>query len=339
MFDKSVLQKYLENGYIRVQKHQEHELYIYNYTAKTQYESLWDDVTLNCRGLILNKDDELIARPFKKFFNLGEKENQIIPNEPFEIYEKLDGSLGILYWINNKAFISTRGSFNSNQAIRATNILYKKYPNIINKLDRNLTYLFEIIYPENRIVVDYGEREDIILIGMIDKMSGEELNLIDIGFPIVKKIEGANSINELKNKSEVNKEGFVVKFKNGLRYKVKFEEYLRIHRIVTNVSNISIWEYLKSKNNFDEILERVPDEFYLWVEKTKNNLIEDYNKIEEQCKLDFKTLNSRKDTALYFMKCKYPNILFKMFDNKDYSSEIWKYIRPNYSKPFNKEID
>lgn len=334
MFSLDQLGKYIAEGWVKVQQHPTEALFIYNYTPKTQYEANWDEVTLNCRGLILNGAGELIARPFPKFFNLGEQENQLIPNEPFEVYEKMDGSLGILYWKNGEAFIASRGSFASDQAQVANQILQTKYQSILKHLDPANTYLFEIIYPQNRIVVDYGEQKDLVLLGVIHTASGQELPLPQIGFPVVKKYDGLNNIEALSELEEENREGFVIRFKNGLRYKVKFKEYVRIHRIITNVSNISIWEYLKTGQDFEPLLDRVPDEFYGWVKQTKQELEDQYLALEQHIKNDFKVLETRKATALYFQSCKYPGILFSMLDEKDYSEKIWKLLRPNYARPF-----
>ena len=87
----SLLEEMLEKGYVRKQQHPEAPLWIYNYTVEAQYERVWNDITLQCRGLILGHDYAVVARPFGKFFNLGEQENQHIPNEPFEVYEKWMG--------------------------------------------------------------------------------------------------------------------------------------------------------------------------------------------------------------------------------------------------------
>jgi RNA ligase len=328
------LYQLIEDGFVQRNKHPNHDLYIYNYTAKAQYERVWNDITLACRGLIMNQNHEIIARPFPKFFNLGEMENQYFPNETFDVYEKMDGSLGIIYFIDNLPFIATRGSFNSEQSRKANELLNTKYKDSIAKLNNDFTYLFEIIYPENRIVLDYGKEEILVLLAIIETNSGIEQPLEDIGFPIVNKYDGINDIHTLKQLETDNKEGFVIKYKSGLRYKIKFAEYLRIHRIVTQVSSINIWEYLKAGNSFDEILERVPDEFYEWVKKTKEDLLNKYNAIEAQCKQDFKVLEDRKTTALYFQTCQYPSILYNMLDNKPYDYIIWKHLRPSFEKPF-----
>jgi RNA ligase len=329
----------IEQKYISVQKHPTEDLFIYNYTPKAQFEKLWDDITLQCRGLILDAGGRIIARPFRKFFNLEEHLPHEIPNEPFEVYEKMDGSLGILYWANGKPYIATRGSFDSAQARKATLMLQTNYAAVLPSLQTNKTYLFEIIYPGNRIVVDYGQKEELVLLAIIDTRNGRDLPLVDIGFPLVKRYDGLHDIKALKTLSLTNREGFVLKFERGFRVKVKFEEYVRLHRILTGVSNQLIWEMLKNNTPLDAILERVPDEFYNWVKQTREKLLADYAAIEKQCQKDFKALEDRKTTALYFLTCQYPSILFAMLDSHDYRYIIWKLIKPRHEKPFKTDPD
>ena len=344
MINTKLLNEMIEKRFVSVQEHGERNLSIYNYTKRAQYEQMWNSITTKCRGLIMNNKGEVIANPFEKFFNLEELENKNIPipNETFEVYEKMDGSLGILYWVRNIPFIATRGSFNSEQAIIGSKILYQRYKNVWDKLDKNKTYLFEIIYPENRIVIDYKDTEDLFLLAIRDTKTGKDLLLEDIGFPLVKKYDGIKDFRKLKELEEDNKEGFVIKFKSGFRMKVKFDEYKRLHRILTNVSNKSIWEILKSGGDFKEIIEKVPDEFHNWLDKTKGDLIKKYNEIEETAKKEFKPVSdfsTMKEFAEYVKKQTYPTILFKIRDNKDYSEWIWKQIRPTYSKPFRDDKD
>jgi tRNA splicing ligase len=332
------LNQLIADGYINVNKHPNADLFIYNYSQKAQYERVWNDWTLACRGLIMDKDYNIVARPFRKFFNLEEMENQVVPNESFEVYEKMDGSLGTLYWLDNQAYIATRGSFVSEQAQVATELLHTQYAAVIPLLDKSKTYLFEIIYPENRIVLDYGNERKLVLLAIIDTETGLENELQDIGFEVVKRYDGLNDLSKLKELEEENKEGFVVKYKNGYRLKVKFDEYQRIHRIVTQVSSLNIWEYLKEGQDLLPILDRVPDEFYDWVKATHAKLLEKYSEIEFQAKLDFKVLENRKETALYFMKCTYPSVMFKILDGQNYEQTIWKMIKPDYQKPFADKI-
>lgn len=330
---KIKLQEHIANKLVTVQKHPTAELFIYNYSPKVQYDKLWDEVTSQTRGLILYVNMNIVAKPFGKFFNIEELQQKDIPNLPFEVFEKMDGSLGILYWIDSKPFIATRGSFNSKQAIHATNLLYSKYSHTFDKIDKGSTYLFEIIYPDNRIVVDYGDLDDLILLTVIDNNTNAE-RIENIGFPIVKRYNGITDYNKLRELSENNKEGFVIRFSNGFRMKLKYSEYVRLHRIITGVSNIAIWEYLKEGLPFDDLLVKVPDEFYNWVKYTQKELTNKYNEILDECKSVYKILDTRKDTALYFQKQKYPSVLFALMDGRNLDEIIWKMIRPTFSKPF-----
>ena len=328
----------LDERMVMVQKHPAADLFIYNYTNKAQYDRVWNEITLQCRGLILDADFNIVARPFKKFFNLEEHPAEDIPNEPFEAYEKADGSLGILYWLNDVPCITTRGSFISDQAKHATKVLQDRYRHTFDKMDKSATYLFEIIYPANKIVVDYGDQDDLTLLAVIDNATGLDLPLPDIGFPVIKRYDGVNDLEQLKTFEDENKEGFVIKFKSGLRLKVKFAGYLRLHKIITGVSNVVIWGHLAEGRSFEDLLDKVPDEFYEWVKKIRDELTAQYDAIQIDSQNSFKQLGTRKETALYFQTQKYPAVLFALLDGKPYDKIIWKIIRPEYARPFKIEV-
>ena len=333
-FQKLTL-KMIEEGYINVNKHPSADLYIYNYTNKTQFDWLWNEATLLCRGLILDGNWNIVARPFPKFFNLEERQPQSIPLEPFEVYEKMDGSLGLLYFLGDIPQIATRGSFKSEQAIKANEMLKKQYAHTFKHLNKNYTYLFEIIYPENRIVVNYGEDSKLVLLGIIDNATGQDLPLIDIGFPLVKRYNGITDLTKIRALEEENREGFVIRFQSGFRVKVKFDEYKRLHRIMANVSNKSIWESLMNGNSLDEMIEHVPDEFYDWVRATEKKFRTQYEAIESICKKEYQLFPTRKETAHYFLThCTYPAVLFNMLDGRDYTARIWRHLKPEFEKPF-----
>lgn len=333
-FETNHLKYLVDKKYVNVQKHPTADLYIYNYSPKTQYERKWNDVTLNCRGLILDQNDSVVARPFKKFFNFSEHSPDEIPSEGFEVFEKMDGSMGILYWLDGTPHIASRGSFDSSQARKANQIFHSKYKHTFDLLDRSKTYIFEIIYPENRIVCDYGDLEDLILLAVIDNETGEDHNLPDIGFPVVKRYDWMTDISQMLTEKSNDREGYVIRFRNGFRVKVKFEEYCRLHRILTQVSNKTIWEYLSQGRDFDEILDKVPDEFYGWVKNTKENLLKDYLEIENEAKGYYRPFENRKEAAEHFLKHRLSGILFSMLDGKNPSPIIWRMIKPKFEKPF-----
>lgn len=350
--DLKILNDYIEKGLVEKNLHPTLPLAIYNYSRTCQYERKWDNITKMCRGLILDNEGNVVARSFDKFFNMEEHSPEEIPNEPFDVFEKLDGSLGILFNYNGEWILSTKGSFISDQAIKGMEIL-KKYR--YNRLLKGYTYLFEIIYPENRIVIPY-DFEDLVLLSVIDNYDGYELKIHDndihlegirfknlynnLGFKIVKKYDGINDYKTLKSLISNDQEGYVIRFKNGMRIKIKGEEYVRLHRILTGFSNVDIWEYLKDGKDFNDFLDRVPDEFDSWVKKTQEELTSQYEILEREYQWILKVLlrspesQTKKGFAELAKKYKHSSMLFKMFDNKDYSDYIWKQIRPVYSKPF-----
>ncbi len=338
--DWNHIDKLVEQHYLKVQKHPEADLYICNYTAKTQYDAFWNDYTSMCRGLIIDEQGNIVARPFPKFFNLEQVKPQELPQESFQVYEKLDGSLGILYWLKGKPQLATRGSFVGEQAKMANEMLEEKYQHTLDKLDPNNTYLFEIIYPGNRIVVDYGQISDLFLLAIIETKTGVELPLHDIGFPIVEHYEAIHDLTGLHQHAKDNREGFVIRFASGMRVKVKFSEYIRLHRIVTELSLIEIWQYLSEGKPLDELLEKVPDEVFDWVKQSVTELQTKYDAIEEACQGAYKEFPTRKETAQYFQQQKHPQVLFAMLTGKNYAPIIWKMVRPEGKQTyFNKILD
>lgn len=95
-FDIEKIKKYEKDGWIYSQTHPSLPLTIYNYSQATQYEAHWDDVTLHCRGLILDNDGNVVSKGFKKLFNYSEGRTNIPENIDWvRVYEKLDGSYSI----------------------------------------------------------------------------------------------------------------------------------------------------------------------------------------------------------------------------------------------------
>ena len=340
-FDLNILNDYIEKGLVVKNDHPTLPLSIYNYTRKTQYEKLWDNITKSCRGLILDNQGNVIAKSFDKFFNLEEHIPTEIPNEEFEVFEKLDGSLGILFWYQGKWIIASKGSFTSEQSIKAKQILDEKYN--VGPIPKGYTTLVEIIYPQNRIVCDYGSDESLVVLSMISNANGKELEYDSLllinketNIPVVKKYDGIQDYKSLKSTISKEREGYVVKFRSGLRMKIKGEDYVYLHRLLTGFSNVDIWEYLKDNKDLNVLLDRVPDEFDSWVKETVRDLTVRFENIDNDYNDIFNSIYSinKKDFAERAKKYPHSSLLFAMYDGKQTHKIIWKLIRPEYSKPF-----
>jgi RNA ligase len=326
--------------YIGFQRHPVAPLTIYNYTQKAQFARMWTPETIACRGLIVADNNTIVARPFPKFFNLEEHgPDWVPPAGDFTVSAKLDGSLGILYPAGDGLAIATRGSFTSEQARHATKVFRSRYAHLPWDCPRH-TYLFEIIYPGNRIVVDYGDLDDVMLLAVLDTDTGADLPL-PAWFPNhVTTYDGIADLAALKGLEEANAEGFVVRFTDGQRIKVKFAEYVRLHRLVTGVTARAIWDLLRNGGTIDELLERVPEEFAAWVRQTAREiearglaLHDRARQVEERIRL----LPTRKEQATHpdmLADRALAAIVFAMLDGKSAWPIVWKMLRPEHERPF-----
>ncbi len=340
-------EKYIDSGLVTERVHPTEPYIIYNYTHLCQNSGAWDEVTTQCRGLIVHKDTgEIIARPFSKFFNYEEhiQKGHPIPNEEPVVYDKRDGSLGILYWgIDGKPYIATRGSFTSDQALWATDF-FRKHCDFMD-WNKEYTHLFEIIYPQNRIVVDYGKYEGLDLLAILDTKTGKHIPMTPaitaLGRPIT-PIPFTN-FDELKALNLKNSEGFVLHFvKADLRLKIKFEDYIRLHRIITGLSEKSVWEMMRDGKGLIEILKDIPDEMYPWTKSIVDDLFIKFTEIENTSKeiaSSVRNLTTRKEQAEIVKIHPYSSVIFNMLAGKDYKFVIWKMIKPKGSSTFRNDID
>jgi RNA ligase len=349
-----VLEKYYKEGWLIKQTHPTLPLTIWNYSPNTQYEGKWDDITLMCRGLVTDSEGNIVAKPFPKFFNyeelIGNKwVESKIPNEPFEVYEKMDGSLIIVFWYDGCWVIASRGSFTSDQAIGASKVFFDK---LDNNFSIGITYIFEFTAPWNRIVVDYGKEDNLTLLAAIRTEDGteatyEQLQMIAKGAncDVVKRYDGIGDYSVLKGMIADNAEGFVIRFESGIRMKIKGEEYLRLHRIMTNLSSTAVWEIVSNGENIEDLIKDVPDEFYnkikMYVNELKYGYYQYYNQLGKTYDYfrfgkygDIEIEPTKKEFA-EFIEDKPPvvkSILFAMWDGKDYDKIIWKALKPKFEK-------
>jgi len=345
--DWEILDRYIGGNLIVANKHPEYDIWVLNYSPKVQAQELWDEYTLSCRGMVVDAEGNILARPFKKFKNIEDYSVEEIPaDEEFEVFEKIDGSLIVVFFYlpYEEWIVSARGSFITEQAVEAGKMLDQDK---LKKLNTNQTYLFEVIYPENRIVVDYSSLRELILIARINNKTGYEItydtmnDLYSEHFTIVQRHDlDITNFHELKDLEEDNQVGFVVKFKRGFRMNIKFTGYLEVQAVVTNVSNLTVWEHLKNGFDFDELINRVPDEFYNWIRATIAKIKGEYRYIELNAYKEFfnifylNGITKRTEFANNVEDSEYKLILFKLYDKKAYDTLIWNMIKPEYSVPF-----
>lgn len=339
----------VQQGFLR--KCEKDDLILFGYTDKCTFDRYWNEYTRSARGIIFNKNtQEIVAKPFPKFFNLGELEETFLtnlPNESYTVQEKLDGSLGIIFHHDKKWQICTRGSFFSEQAVKGTELLTKynmKY------IPTNFTLLVEIVYPDNKIVVNYGTEEKLVLLSLYDRSTlKEKFNFLN-EICVLTGMTQAKSYNysieqmiELKKTLPKDEEGFVVRYASGLRVKIKGDEYMTIHKMISCMSPLSFWESMVGGIVNKEYLAQLPEEFRAEFEPIVDDLEaqyedtiieieEEYNKVR-QC-VDCTEINSecRKQVGLLLKaaKPKHASAIFPMLLKQAdiVDKYIMKYIRP-----------
>lgn len=248
-----------------VQVCREGDLALYGYSSTCQFEQRWDLFSLIARGLILDtRAREVVATPFPKFFNFNEG-GVPLPDEPFEVSEKIDGSLGIIFHHTGRWRASTRGWLSSPQGQWATAYLNQRLA--VDRLTPGTTYLAEIVYPENRIVIPY-EYEGLVLLGAYDA-HGDELPRAalesvanEAGFRIARAIacESLTNLVQVAQRLTRQEEGFVIRFRGGLRVKLKGDAYCRVHRLICHCTPLALWEAMMNGEDLDAMRQELPEE-------------------------------------------------------------------------------
>ncbi len=376
----------IDAGYVARKAHPQLPLSLYSYTRTAQYEQVWNQVTTICRGLVADDvTGEVVALPLPKFFNVGEHESgrpyaPALPDEPFEVYDKVDGSLGVLFHYAGKWRAASKGSFTSTQAVWAQRRLDGRYT---SALVPGTTYLAEILYPQNRIVVDYGDRRDLVLLAAYGA-DGAEVPLAEAaahweGIGSVVTVWPAMPLGELlaltgsstlpggAAATGTDAEGFVLRFASGVRAKAKIAEYVRLHKVLTGVTERDIWrghgiqrfaglplKQLAQGLNcsvaeieasggkpLDALLEQVPDEFDHWVRSVIERLEAEAALRERAIDEAYASLaHLAGDRGAFARATKtirdsgIRGALFQRLDGRTTEMVTWRQVRPEASDPF-----
>lgn len=275
-----------------------------------------------CRGLkFCSKTGRILARPYHKFHNLGERETfmpeMVNLKQPHAVLEKLDGSMVHTCATSLGIYLMTRMGHTpvAQQAEKFMEANQIKFSNLFNTLSvDDYTYIFEYIGPNNKIVLDY-EKEELVLTAVRHNVNGtylfhEELQALGIPLqiPVVGKavdseFEGKLSINQLNDtvKCASGSEGVVVRFDTGEMVKIKAEEYVRRHQSKELASSFKGLVGLIVNNDLDDVLPQLEEPQLSKVKEYAESLEEKINLATTQVKFVIKTCADldQKRFALY----------------------------------------
>lgn len=234
-----------------------------------------------CRGKVIDIETmTIVSYPFDKFFNVNEvsktKEDIIkkLVSESTYVYttDKKDGSTIIVSLYKNKTLITTNGSFENDQIVLAEQLLKKKYPKFLKEIKKGYTYIFELIHPENRIVINYGDEKSLYLLAVRNLrteklLSVDETYVIanDFGFPVPKTFSFKNLSDILylaHTERNTNREGWVLRIgqKDGGEFmlKIKLDEYFELHSVFNKITLTFVYQHLLA-NDLDDIISIVSE--------------------------------------------------------------------------------
>lgn len=345
ILDAQDLEREIGAGYVNRRFHPEFpELAIVNYSDRCQFDGHWTETTRATRGIIYDTGSgEVLARPFGKMFNWSDEANRpadVNPDAPIAgAFNKWDGSLGIGYMRpDGRPAIATRGSFSSEQAIHATAGLSLLHKLVIDG-DRltGHTTLWEIIYPENRIVLDYRDQDEIVCLGTMDNATGvfAPQRTSSDDFPDAGLGYTLRDVLALPPRS--NAEGYVVWLDARTAVKLKQADYLALHRVVSNLTVKEVWRQLRA-GTFDAFAEALPDEFHGWARDARGGLIGRFNRIRLDAMRALEDLpdESRKDQAAWIARnvpAAERGLVFGLLDGKNVSDAVWRMLEPKGSEP------
>lgn len=313
------------------------------------YSDPWDPIVQNCRGVIFDTTDDykIVALPFAKFFNYGEAGiHTPAPGAKIEgIYEKVDGSLGIIFYWHSKWHITTRGSLNSDIGVEAQKMLDEvlQEKGHLTYTDEHLyTYLVEILYPENRICVNYGDARKLVFLGARRKDTGtclfdiewtlmtSHLLWIPHYFEHVKHFDLANfdAVVAYVNSQKGDEFEGVVMVIDGELYKVKGEDYKRLHRIFSHFSFKRVLEAAQD-GTIDQMKLVLPEEF---LDLANEYITKIQERVDQMCEKVFDAFqrlpgygSTKKDFALavidQYKGTFIPPFVFKLFDMRELEYE------------------
>lgn len=250
-------------------------------------------------------------------------------------------SCGIGYFHEGEWRITTPGGLTSEQALMGMDLLKRYDMSGLRGTEgpTRITPIWEIIYPALDNVVNYGDREELCLLAVFDLDTWEEWDTLDVdemaencGFPRPRRFK-LNAEDLLRPPFEDNFEGFVVRFQNGLRVKLKDPRYVLAHKILTGATTKRVIEILRDPEmDVSAVSQSLSPAFREALDDAVALVQQVYHQIEGAAQSHFQRLlgteeMTRKDQA-FWIQANVPKSLqgcvFGLLDNKDISSTLWK---------------
>lgn len=291
---KNELKKFVdENPQLVSMKETTEGLYVLKYKKRVFYDALWNEYLEECRGTIVDKDFNVVSRPFTKIYNYGvEAKAPKLPSDTqVTAYRKVNGFMVAMTWYNDDILVSTTGSTNSSFVEMAKEMMLLEQPWVNWQsaiiMNAGYTMMFECVHPNDPHIVPeeagmyfLGWREntwDSKVDGYGDKLR-DHWRQFALGVLHCKYAESFNCTLEklLEVSKQVKHEGFVFYTEDGQSSKIKSPYYL-VNKFVARNPRTDKLMNPQIKNQMDE-------EYYPLIDAIQANIVE-YTAMDEQGRL------------------------------------------------------
>lgn len=316
-------------------------LFSYHYFDPEEYREHLP-YSKDMRGIVFDKNKNIVSLPFPKFFNFIEEDCDIKDESKKVVTtNKLDGSLLVVSIYDNDLLLSSKGSMGSWVIHEAMELIKEKHKNML-KNNKEHTFMFEYINPKKNPVLCYNDRK-LVIVGMRNKNTGEIINP-KTAFDTAEKykIEHAEIIHDKARISEVRedikgKEGAegIVGYRKGKLMKIKTKWYLERHKILSKLTDDKI-RGLYFHEKLDDYRHLFSEDMEEKADKIAQESNEELNELIERVKgvFDNNEFDTRKNLALFLQdsdidKPKH-NIFYQVFEGEDVPKVVFEYFKDKY---------
>lgn len=297
-----------------------------------------EQIVLECRGIVVDSADnwKVVARPFDKFFNIGESRAAEIDWETATVFEKLDGSLMIMYFYDGAWQVASSGVPDASGPVNSPSpfqnfreLFWTAYDSLYPKLSSELqdwTFMFELMTPWNRIVVPHKGYK-LSLIGVRNRVTGQEVHLQDLHSVLgdnttcfkrfaVKSLPFRTydeMVAAVPDMDPLKEEGFVICDANFNRVKLKTPAYVAMAHMKDSFNLKSAVEIVRQGETsefgayfpaYKEVLDKIKEKY--------DRLVEELERTYEE----IKGIENQKEFALQAVHSPVPDCLFALRKGK-----------------------
>jgi RNA ligase len=309
-----------DRNFGRVAIKEQGDYVLLNYTNEALFSGDFTAVESVCRGLIVRKDGHVMALPMEKFYNLGEPQCPSLPDEPYTVWEKIDGSLGIFWHDDTSWRCSTRGSFQNDYIDFALNWWRQNVGT--TGIPDHWTVMVEICIDSDEMPRAAYKPEGLYLLAVRDRHSGTDISLDLVNTTGLPKAERVHATIDqlLKRRQQMEgQEGWVVRFSSGFRVKIKTIWYLRVFRAMQSMTPRRIRELMIEAG--EDWIDTFPDDLRAEAVAIQEAIETQYQNELAQIRSAYSRvegIESRKDYAIKVL-ADHPGIstwLFRLRDGK-----------------------